>query len=286
MACPPATMTLARNVDYYFNNAWFQSAPVEIFYAATGHTHPVGNTKFCASDSSSAMIHQQNDYLLSSDPFTTATPNWFHYYSQAWPSPVPIAYDDEGIGNHQSYYNHGDANHPGDDHVHISQDAHGEYNTRLYNVQNGKLQYTGQTRRTWGLDNFASTIAHEAAHKWIHDSFKASVAAAQGMNNGIPDKLVDAQGNEILDENGRWQAVDPDADPDGDRLPTGFEISLGLDPTNPDSTGTNSGGDEDIYSQMQEINVNTDRSKDWADDGLNHGTVPGPDPDNRHLIKP
>lgn len=144
----------------------------------------------------------------------------------------------------ESYF---DPNFP--DHIHINYDAHGSYVTPVFEVRPGSpfvVQVGTQTH--YGIDNFVAAVTHECTHKQI-----------QEMEDG------------------------GDLDSDGDHLPDVLEIGGGLDPYAWDSS--NSGyDDEEVYCKLQELNAEGPREADWADDGLNHGTVPGPNPANRHPI--
>lgn len=107
----------ARDVEYYFQGGLLEAAPIEVFYQAGAYTHPVGSVKWCQDTPIGTPGHLRPDHLISG---SSPIPNWFEYYSQAWSSPEPIAYEPQGFaGQGRSYYM------PGEDHVHISDDAHG-----------------------------------------------------------------------------------------------------------------------------------------------------------------
>ena len=260
----------ARNVDYYFNSAWFQSAPVEIFYEATAHTHPIGGPVKGFMHAEVGGTHGSNEEI--------DTANFIYYYNQSYPSPVKIEdwVDTANTGDEAYYF-------PGDDHIHIGRAVQSIHLTARFEHADpsdatSALSWVGW-EETYGIDTFARLIAHENKHKWIYENFHQSIIDAE--NDAVPDILVDANGDQILDVNNHWQANDPNADPDNDDLPTWFERANGLDPTQKFSTTLNTAfantsyaDDEEVIVRLAENGVFGPRELDWADNGLNHGTKP------------
>jgi hypothetical protein len=239
------------------------SSPIALFYDAAATNHPAGGPPG----------HVVNTGI---DVGTIATPNWFYYYSQAWPPPCPIAYWDRDYSEYDYRQ----------DHVHIGSPAHGpSYGFRpLFEMRSGVMTWVGYYK-CYGIDAFARVVTHECKHKEIYDEHHQSISDAE--NDNVPDKVVDANGDPVLDANGNMQANDPNADPDDDTLPTWYERTIGLDPMNPDTTGFIAGGwydgDSEAIARYTEnqIGATPPREADWANDGLNWGPIPGQCPDDR-----
>lgn len=233
-----------RDIEHYLFGSLLDKSPIEIFYNATLYTHQVGAAKWCDISTYSSAHSQTDEWTNNLSPI----PNWFHYYSQAYTAPSPITYDPQGSAAFGgSWYQ------PGSDHIHIGNDAHGSGINRLWEVRDGYGPFVVKVgyQKSYGIDTFARTVTHEHSHKLIH--------ALAGTPNT-----------------------------DGDGLSNSLEESLQLNPNRADTTRFSEAyptyatyADQDVYCQMQEKDVRGNREADWADDGLNKGTVPGPDDVNR-----
>ena len=241
-------------LDYFYLGKKIATADLEIFYESTAYTHKVGNDKWCGTRYGGTG-HLWDDELDSYGLYSKV-PNWFHYYSQAYPSPVPIAYDGEGaFGQGRSWFNPDSS-----DHVHISEDAHGTYDLPLYERRSAYLyvRHVGYQKQ-YGIDNFVATVLHEYTHKRCHEAIQSGMA---DNDNG---------------------------DGTGDGVPDAWEEAVGLNPNSTNSSDSDISdapeyaniADQEVYCAMQARDVTGPREADWADDGLEHGTVPGPDPANR-----
>ncbi len=259
----------ASNGDFGINSVThlFQGAPldvsnIEVFYQAGATTHAAGGPVKGFTHPDVGGTHSASDEI--------DTANFIYYYNQAYTSPVTIEYYvDPANTSTQAYY------FPGDDHIHIAHRGHGTRLTaRFQNATAGNsasaLSFVGW-EETYGIDSFVRLIAHENKHKWIYENFHQSIVDAGA--DSIPDTYIDANGVE--------QAGDPDADPDGDGLPTHFERANGLDPMNALSTTLDTafgslgyGDDQEVIVRLAESGNFGVRETDWAHDGLNHGTVP------------
>ncbi len=223
------------------------TSSLALFYDSTARTHPEGGPMSCDPQNYPWAAHK----FIPLPTDLAYSQNWFYYYSKAWQSPEPITYEPRGFANAgRSYY------FPGEDHVHISNDAHSVYTTRLWETRPGFGPFVVLVgiQTTHGIDSFASLVTHECTHKTLYDSIQAGE----------------------LD------------DRDGDGLPDAYELANDLDPDDPDSTdfgaayseyATNA--DQDVYCQMKQRDVIGPRELDWASDGLNWGGVPGQCPANR-----
>ncbi|HEX8235312.1 MAG TPA: hypothetical protein VF600_05105 [Abditibacteriaceae bacterium] len=276
----PATNNVfgPNTVTHKLNGSTLGVAAIEVFYASTAFTHnPNAGIHYC-------LPH------LSTENYTSMTPNWFYYYYRSSGSlPCTVAYGGSG----GSYY------YPGQDHVHIGDNAHGKNLSRVevFKPQSGSpyLQWVGYIPSV-GIDAFARVVAHEFRHKQIWETYHASIEAAEQDNE--EDILLDANGNAIPASDGYPIAIDPDADPDHDGLPTWYENQIGLHPTRADSTGfaahssslydpgyASGFGDGEVVARMAEEGVTGSRPNDWADDGLNHDTNPGTNDAMRTTIR-
>lgn len=115
------------------------------------------------------------------------------------------------------------------------------------------MQHVG-TQKHYGIDTFVAVVTHENGHKRAYEAIQAGAV-----------------------------------DTDHDGLPNSMEAEVGLNPDNPYSSGVLSSegtplGDNEAYSHIIMRDVEGPREADWASNGLNAGTVPGPDPANRHPI--
>jgi hypothetical protein len=229
------------------------TAPVGLFYPGDGYQHPPGGPKGY-SVYEDAAGNRTGEVEIS-------TPNWFYYYYLGWTPPCDIVY---WAKPSSAYY-------PGDSKVYVGSPAHSDgagYGKRpLFETVSGAVTWVG-FYQAYGIDNFAHVVTHEFNHKKNWETYHLSIAAAAA--NGISDTAIGADG----------KMLDPDADPDGDGLPSGFEESIGLKPLNPDSTGFTAGGwyggDQEAFVRWKENQISTpDRSVDWASNGLNFGRTPG-----------
>lgn len=235
-------------------------APVALFFPSEGYQHPKGGPKgYHVYEDSAGVEHE----------LPINTPNWFYYYQLAWTPPCAIVYWNKPFSKYVL----------GDTKIYIGAPAHADgagYGQRpLFETVSGAVTWVG-FYQAYGIDNFARVTTHEFSHKQNWETYHASIAAATGMANGIPDNQKGADG----------KMLDPDADPDNDGLPSGFEESIGLDPQDPDSTsftaGGGYGGDQEAFVRWKENQVATpNRNVDWADNGLNFGRTPGGLPQNR-----
>jgi len=135
------------------------------------------------------------------------------------------------------------------DHVNVTNDSHGSYSTPVFEKRPGYayVQQVG-AQMHYGIDNFVAAVTHEFTHKKID----------QMINDGAIDT-------------------------DGDHLPDVLEQQAGLN-RNGSNSSLSGFTDEEVYCKIQELNAEGPKEADWADDGLNHGTVPGGCPRNRHPI--
>ena len=206
-------------------------ADVALFYPATGFQHPSGGPK--------GWVHIVGDNGYHA--YEIPTPNWFYYYSKAFPVPngYTINYRDTS----------GSGETPGEDHIHIGNDAHNLLITRLFALVNGKLQAVGDVH-VRGIDAYARVITHESYHR--------AMRAKYGFQ----------WGDDVKEAN----------DWDDDGVPDDFEASTstGLRPDKNDSTGwggengyDKGNGDWEVCARLAEYRVFGDEGQDWADDGLN-----------------
>lgn len=179
------------------------------------------------------------------DHHPVPTPNWFYYYSQAVTAPwgYVINYRPPFNGDTASVY------FPGQDHVHIGDNAHGRLSTNLFAIAPGSpfVQQVG-SEFSLGIDTFARVVYHECTHKKLEE----------------------------LIENGAL-------DTDSDGVPDSVEIAAGLNPANKESIrgwkavedpDTESSADNEIFCRMTERGNQGDIDQDWADNGLNWYTPP------------
>lgn len=235
-----------RTVEHKIENSVSAVAEIEVFYSAGINTHAAGAAKWCQPVVGFGWVsgsHSRADYMSPS-----AIPNWFHYYSQAHNAPSPIAFDPEGSSAFGgSWYHHGD------DHVHISHDAHGSGSSRLWEVRPdyGPFLVEVGYQMAYGIDRFAKVVVHEHTHKVVHETY---AGMTHSDNDGLPDELEKAY-----------------------NLSPYVEDSTGFGARYPSyGHGGANNADQDVYCQMKEKDVRGNRDADWANDGLNAGTVPGP----------
>ena len=178
----------------------------------------------------------------------------------------------------------------GEDHIHIGDNAHGKNLSRVevFEFRTGSpyLQWVGYIPSV-GIDTYARVISHEAKHKEVWETYHEIIEDAEA--DSTPDIELNPDGSSKLGADGLPIAVDPNADPDNDGLPTWYERQIGLHPTNPDTTtfAAHSGppiyvtayaalkGDGEVVARMAERYVTGPREQDWASDGLNHDNNPG-----------
>ena len=242
------------------------SAPVALFYPATGFQHPSGGPAGFSrlyGDTAAGEI--------------TPTPNWFYYYDQLWKNPWNIEV-------HYLRFN-GSGSLPLQEVVFAGDQAHGEMKSEDVSTTNARPSYLFARRapstaggtpgplervgeeKVRGIDVYARSVTHESCHVLM------GVAIHVGKNDA-DGHLIDADGNGYAD-----------VDNDDDGCPDAVERAVGLNTKVPDTTGWPSAyspiGDEETVATMYEKGVVANTVQDWADDGLNHGRVPAPNRNQR-----
>jgi hypothetical protein len=244
----------ARDVQHHLEGSMVGVSAIEVFYASDEASHPPGGPPGYAAnvDATSAT---GNPIKVTDHSITAPVPNWVYYYHQVAPGSVPVEYvATDTVGG---YFDPQDP-----DHVHICTAGHSMGETYLFKDwdYNRNVYALSGIERTWGIDTWVRILAHETKHKEIWDMYGQSMKDAAGMKNGVPDTIVDA--------NGITRANDPDADPDGDGLPTSYEVNGGLDPMERDTTRFGQNDGEFVAYRAMDGKLGS-RPQDWASDGLN-----------------
>ena len=228
----PASNTAfgVNSITHSFDGATFATSNFALFYNSTATTHPPGGPPGWVHFSGNNGYHA----------YEIPTPNWFYYYSQAFS--IPKGY----TINYRNTAGSGET--PGEDHIHIGNDAHGILATDVFAKIGGLATVVGGVRVA-GIDAFARVVTHEAFHRSMRTKYGFQ------WDDGV------AEPNDL----------DDDGVPDD--LEAGLGFGFGKDSTGwGAANGYDTSGDWEICARYAEYGVLGNADKDWADDGINFTT--------------
>lgn len=244
----------AANNAYAAGNFAFLGLPTS-YNGSTGDPNSFGNhlsiLKVDGNNSETAHIQTFFRGTASNWPGTDGiTPNWYHYYSQYFTSP--------GFYDPNATSSYTDSQSPPQYPIHISNDAHGPYSVRVFDINPtppNYVRYVGYLDLA-GIDHYIYTCAHETGHQVIF------------LGGGIYNFNADPAHTSPISA-------------DGDNVSDAWEPNHHLNPNSSDTAnaygiqGNGDQGDTEVLADVQALPVLFQQisawKQDWADDGLQWG---------------